>query len=327
MTARDRSPDAQVAALWRARHRSTFTRVSLALFAALLVGSWFLGGFDLADTFSPARARNFERFASEVRPYVLRERGPDGILRDKPWDWEVYGGWVHERLTEGVSGRDTPGGIESAIGTLAISVLAIVLASLASLVFCGFAARNLATPQPFAAGGAPPTALQRWSWRMVVGGTRAVLIVQRSLPEYILAYLLLAILQSPAWPAVLALAIHNTGILGRLHAETIENVHTRPLSALRALGAGRVKIAAVGIFPAILPRFLTYFFYRWETCVREATVLGLLGMASLGWLIDEAQVSGFKYDEMVFFIGLGVVIVLLGDLVSALARRVVRRAS
>ena len=55
------------------------------------------------------------------------------------------------------------------------------------------------------------------------------------MPEYILAYLIMSMLGSPAWPAVLALAIHNTGILGRLHAETIENVERRPLAALRAL--------------------------------------------------------------------------------------------
>jgi phosphonate transport system permease protein len=75
-----------------------------------------------------------------------------------------------------------------------------------------------------------------------------------------------------------------------------------------------------------MPRFLLYFFYRWETCVREATVLGILGLASLGWLIDEAQMA-FKYDEMVFFILLGVLLVLGGDLISAVCRRLVRRAS
>jgi len=92
------------------------------------------------------------------------------------------------------------------------------------------------------------------------------------------------------------------------------------------LGAGRARIAAVGIWPAIMPRFLLYFFYRWETCVREATVLGILGLASLGWLIDEAK-TAFKYDEMAFFILLGVALVLGGDMVSAVCRRLVRRAS
>ena len=299
------------------RPRSRFLRFSMGFFVLLMLASWFVGDFDVADTFSSRRRENFERFAGEVRPYPLH---------DKPWDWEVASEWAAERLETGVSREGSPGGFESAIGTLAISVLAIVLASLGSLVFCWFAARNVATPEPFAPSAAAPSRARRWAWSAVVGLTRAVLILLRSMPEYILAYLIMSMLGSPAWPAVLALAIHNTGILGRLHAETIENVESRSLTALRALGAGRARIAAVGIWPAILPRFLLYFFYRWETCVREATVLGILGLASLGFLIDEAQMA-FKYDEMVFFILLGVLLVLGGDLISAVCRRLVRRAS
>ncbi|MDA1195512.1 MAG: ABC transporter permease subunit [Planctomycetota bacterium] len=319
--------ESELDALWRARPRSRFVRVSFALFGLLLVGSWFVGDFDFADSFSDTRARNLDRFLDEVRPYPLRAPGPDGTLEPLPWDWGVFGTWAQQRLTDGVSDRDTPGGLESALGTLAISVLAIVLAALASLVFCGFAARTLATPRPFAPHAGPAPWPRRLAWQVVRGATRIVLIVQRSMPEYILAFLLLAMLRTPAWPAVLALAIHNCGILGRLAAETIENADPRPAVALRALGASRTTIALTSIAPAILPRLLTYFFYRWETCVREATVLGILGLASLGWLIDEAQVSGFRYDEMVFFIGLGMVIVLAGDLLSAIARRIVRRAS
>jgi phosphonate transport system permease protein len=217
-------------------------------------------------------------------------------------------------------------GWAASVGTLAISVLAIVLASLVSLVLCLPAARNFATPQPFAPSAAAPTAWRRWSWRLLFGATRLALILLRSLPEYVLAFLIMAMLDSPAWPAVLALAIHNAGILGRLHAETVENVERKPLVALRSLGAGRTQLAAVGIFPAILPRFLLYFFYRWETCVREATVLGILGLASLGFLIDEAKVA-FRYDDMVLYILLGAAIVMLGDFVSAIARLLVRRAS
>ena len=96
-------------------------------------------------------------------------------------------------------------------------------------------------------------------------------------------------------------------------------------SALRATGAGRLQIALAGILPLSINRFLLYLFYRWETCVREATVLGMLGMASLGYMIMEAR-AGNRYDEMLFFVLLGVGLVLLGDLVSALVRRAVRRA-
>ncbi len=76
----------------------------------------------------------------------------------------------------------------------------------------------------------------------------------------------------------------------------------------------------------ILPRFLLFFFYRWETCVREATVLGMLGIVSLGyWIVDTRARN--HYDEMFFFVLLGAGIVLVGDLVSAVAREVVRRAA
>jgi len=129
-----------------------------------------------------------------------------------------------------------------------------------------------------------------------------------------------------AWPAVLALAIHNSGILGKLGAETIENLDPRTLRALRQLGCTRSQIAGAAVLPMFLGRFLLYFFYRFETCVREATVLGMLGVASLGYWIQDSRTRQF-YDEMLFFVVLGASIVLVADLVSVLARWLVRRAT
>ena len=75
----------------------------------------------------------------------------------------------------------------------------------------------------------------------------------------------------------------------------------------------------------VLPRFLIYFFYRWETCLRETTALGILGCATLGKHIREVN-SKFRYDEMMVLILLGAGIVIFGDLLSALVRRWARRA-
>ena len=299
----------EIRALWRSRPRSRFLRVSILLLVALTVVVWITGDFDWSDTFSAQRAENFRAFAAQVRPFDLK---------DKPWDWGVVGAWIGRKLDDG--------GLEASINTLAIAVLAIVLASLAALLLSFPAARTFAVPHPYAPGRGSAGAALRSVWRTVLVSTRALLVLLRSMPEYILAFLLLGMLQSEAWPAVLALAIHNAGILGRLNAETIENTEARPLIALRALGASRVQIASTAIWPAVLPRFLLYFFYRWETCVREATVLGIMGLASLGYLIDDAQIA-FHYDDMVLFILIGVLMVLIGDFVSAIARRVVRRAS
>ena len=302
----DRTP---IETLWRERPRSRFVRVSLWIFVGVTVGAWFLGDFDLSDAFSERRMQNLERFAGEVRPHDLK---------DGPWDWEVVGSWV---------GREMDArGWTAVAATLAISVLAIVFAGMASAVLALPAARNFASPEPFAPAGRVPNRLRRNAWRVVVALTRVFLIFLRSLPEYIWAFLLIGFVGTNAWPAVLALAIHNAGILGRLNAETIENVEPRTLQALRGLGANRAQIAAVGLLPAVLPRFLLYFFYRWETCVREATVLGMLGIVSLGYWIEDARVR-FQYDNLGLYILLGAAIVMAGDLLSAVARGLVRRAS
>ena len=217
-------------------------------------------------------------------------------------------------------------GWQAAKTTLAISILAIVLAASASFLLSLAAARNLASPEPYLPSGIPPSRLRAFAWKTQVALVRALLIVLRAMPEYIWAFLLLGLLEPTAWPLVLALALHNAGILGRLNAEVVENADAAPSFALRALGARRRQLAASSLFPAVLPRFLLYFFYRWETCVREATVLGLLGIASLGFWISDARARE-RYDDFVFLILLGASMVLLGDLVSAVARRLVRHAS
>jgi len=158
-----------------------------------------------------------------------------------------------------------------------------------------------------------------------VWGTRLGLILVRSIPEYVWAFILLWLLGVGPWPGVLALALHNSGILGRLFAEVVENGDPRAPRALRALGASRLEIATTAIWPAALNRFLLFFFYRWETCVREATVLGILGFAGLGHYIAEARGAQF-WDHLLLWTLVGSAIVLAGDFISALARRWIRHA-
>ena len=207
--------------------------------------------------------------------------------------------------------------------TLAIAVAAICLAGVAAAVLSVPAARNITSPEAFLDDPRPPRRITRVVWSVVGSLTRIFLIFLRSIPEYVWAFLLVSMIGPSAWPAVLALAIHNTGILGKLGGDVVENLEGRSLSALRGLGATRRQIVVAAIFPETLSRFLLFLFYRWETCVREATVLGMLGIVSLGYWIQDARARN-QYDTMIFLVGIGVVIVLLGNLVSAVARRVVR---
>ena len=292
-----------------ARPRSRLVRASLLALAALAAVSWVDVAAGSQGVLSARRAENVARFLGEVRPRPLQGR---------EFDLGIAAAWAGEIL------RDR--GLGAMGVTLAISVAAAVLGGLLGLLISFPAARTFASPEPFAPGPRPPGPVRRGLHRSVFAAARSLCVLTRALPEYVLAFLLLAILGPSPWAAVLALAVHNAGILGRLSAETIENLPPGAPAAWRLLGAGRARIAAGAILPAVMPRFLLYFFYRWETAVREATVLGMLGVISLGSFIEDAR-SRNRYDEMFHFVLCGAFLVVAGDVVSAIARRVVRRAA
>jgi len=303
------SGSGEIQALWRRRPRNRFARWSALALAVLAAYCWLAGDFGFADLLTDRRVGNLRRFLGELRPYPLQR---------VDFDLGVALAWAAGVLRER--------GLAAAWTTLAISVAAIVLAALGAALLCLPAARSLASPEPFLPAARSPGAPARACWWTVVHATRAFLIFLRAIPEYVWAFLLVAMIGPTAWPAVLALAIHNLGILGKLNAEVIENLESPRLAALRGLGAGRGQIAAVGVFPAVFGRFLLFFFYRWETCVREATVLGMLGIVSLGYWIQDARARQ-QYDTMLLLVLVGAALVLMGDLTSTLARRWVRRAS
>ena len=291
------------------RPRSPFARWSALLLLIVMIGSWWVGDFQVENFLSERRLQNLNRFLHELIPYPLQGRD---------FDFGIAWAWAADVLARK--------GWSATVVTLAISVAAIVLAGFGGAFFSLPAARNFTSPEPFLSSLRNPHWAWHFLWRAVVWVTRLFLIFVRAIPEYMWAFLLLAVLGPTAWPAVLALALHNVGILGKLGAEVVENTEHAPLSALRGLGASHLQIASIGLFPLTFSRFLLFLFYRWETCVREATVLGMLGIISLGYWIQDSRARN-HYDEMFFLVLLGAALVLIGDLLSALARESIRRFS
>ena len=129
------------------------------------------------------------------------------------------------------------------------------------------------------------------------------------------------------WAAVLAL-----GIPQLRHPRPPERgdpwrtCRSRIPSALRGLGAGRMQIAGARRLPDPAPPVPALLLLPVGDLRRVATLLGILGIASLGYWIDEARHARF-YDEMMLFVLLGAALVIVGDVVSAIARGFVRRAT
>ena len=208
-----------------------------------------------------------------------------------------------------------------ALQTIAMSVLAITLAGLGGVLFSFPAAQNFLLP-----GGLLQSVgtSRRWSLgHCILFLSRLILLTARAIPAPILALIIIFGMYPGIWPGALALAVHNFGILGRLMAEVNENLPDGPLRALRSLGASSGGIVFYGILPANLSRFLAYSLYRWEVCLRETVIVGLVGVGGLGRLITE-QLSSFDYGSLAATLVVFVVLTIVIDTISGWMRGVVR---
>jgi phosphonate transport system permease protein len=124
-------------------------------------------------------------------------------------------------------------------------------------------------------------------------GARLILNVLRSIPE--LVWVLICILAVGIGPfaGTLALGLHTAGVLGKLYAETMEEVPIRPVEALRSLGARPWQVLLWAIWPQARPLLSSYTVLRWEMNLRAATILGLVGGGGLGQAIYNNVQLGF----------------------------------
>jgi phosphonate transport system permease protein len=156
------------------------------------------------------------------------------------------------------------------------------------------------------------------------GATRLLLNALRSVPELVWAGLLLISAGLGPLAGTLALALHTSGVLGRLFAEAIENAPPGPAAALRAQGVGSAAVVLYATLPQVLPQLLSYTLYRWENNIRAAAVLGVVGAGGLGQLLA-FHMGLFHMGKTATLLGAMLLLVALVDALSHVARRVLTR--
>jgi len=112
--------------------------------------------------------------------------------------------------------------------------------------------------------------------------TRAILNFFRTIPEIIWAIIFVFATGLGPFAGVLAIGIHNAGVLGKLFSETIENVKLQPIEAIRASGSNKSTAFLYAAIPQAFPQLIAYCLYRWEVNIRTAAILGLVGAGGLG---------------------------------------------
>jgi phosphonate transport system permease protein len=154
----------------------------------------------------------------------------------------------------------------------------------------------------------------------IVQPVRRLMDAFRAINEIVFALLFVVAVGLGPFAGVMALFIHNTGVVAKLFSEAVEAIDPRPVEGIRATGANRLHEVIFGVIPQVIPLWSSYTLYRFETNVRSATVLGIVGAGGIGYSLFE-NIRGFQYAETAAIIVIVIVSVMVIDLVSAQLRK------
>jgi phosphonate transport system permease protein len=148
---------------------------------------------------------------------------------------------------------------------------------------------------------------------------RAIIGVARAVPDLVWALLFVTAVGLGPFPGGLALGVHSVGMLGRLFAETIEQMDMAPIQALELTGARRIQVFSHGIVPMLLPSLLGISLYRLDENIRSSLVLGFVGAGGIGFQLL-SDMNLFQYQDVSLLLIIIFVIVLGAERISAALR-------
>ncbi len=173
---------------------------------------------------------------------------------------------------------------------------------------------------PFALGLAALAARSTTSGPLAYQAARSLLSFLRSVPDVVFALVFVTAVGLGPFAGVLALVFHNTGVMGKLWAEAMEDADPGPQEALRVHGASRTQVVTHAVVPTVLPNLIGLLLYRFDVNVRSSLVLGLVGAGGIGFLINQS-IKLFRFDEMLTHILVILILVIAVDQLSGYIRR------
>ena len=172
--------------------------------------------------------------------------------------------------------------VPALIETLNIAAVATLLGALAAMVLALLATRGLAR------------------WPRLIPVFRRTMDALRAVPEIVIALVLIYILGGGPVPAVIAIALHTGGALGKLFSEVAENADLKPVEGLQSVGATWSQRMWLGVIPQVAPNWLSYALLRFEINVRASAILGFVGEGGIGHDLKLAMQWGQgRYDQVV----------------------------
>lgn len=199
--------------------------------------------------------------------------------------------------------------VKSIFATVAMALLATVLAMIFAIPISFLAAHNLMSANPLT-----------YAIYVIV---RTLLNILRSIEALILAIIFVVIVGLGPFAGMLALALHTVAALGKLYSEVIEGIDPGPIEAIRATGANWLQTARYAVIPQIVPPFTAFTLYRWDINVRSAVVIGFVGGGGIGFILIELIRVGNMRGVSAVFIAIAAVVIVLDYFSAKLRERLV----
>jgi phosphonate transport system permease protein len=188
------------------------------------------------------------------------------------------------------------------IVTVQVAIWGTVLAVICAIPFGLLCSSNIAPP---------------WIHQPV----RRLMDAARAINEMVFAMLFIVAVGLGPFAGVLALWVHTTGILAKLFSEAVESIDPRPVEGIRATGANLLEEIVYGVIPQVIPLWVSYALYRFESNVRSASVVGMVGAGGIGVILYEV-IRSFEYAQTAAVMLIIVLVVSGIDLISARIRKV-----
>ncbi len=154
----------------------------------------------------------------------------------------------------------------------------------------------------------------------VVQPIRRLMDMARATNEIVFAMLFVVAVGLGPFAGVMAIFIHNTGIISKLFSEAVEAIDPRPVEGIKATGASYIQQIVFGVIPQVFPLWISFALYRFETNVRAATVLGIVGAGGIGLVLWES-IRGFEYPSVSAIMLIVIITVSIIDFISQRLRR------
>ncbi len=149
---------------------------------------------------------------------------------------------------------------------------------------------------------------------------RRLMDALRSINEMVFAMLFVVAVGLGPFAGTLALFVGTTGVLAKLFAEAVESIDPGPVEGVRATGSSSLQEIIFGVIPQVLPLWISFILYRFESNVRSATVVGMVGAGGIGVLLWEA-IRGFMFAESAAILLIIIVAVSIIDVISQKTRK------